>query len=220
MRKFVALLLFIAVTSISNGCKKDPPDSKTKTFVEEFVAVYKLTTWTFKDNSSPYPLATWHQGFSGPDKSGNPMGFPAHSFKNEDDEYIYVGTKNYSPGPFTISSWLISPVYEIKNGDKITFFTRSANESGFVDRLQVRLNEVDNTADVGATATSVGKFTMLLKDINENLVIDGYPRTWTKHEITVSGLTAPKQSRIAFRYFPDEFKSNAIGLDLFTFTSF
>jgi len=221
MKKIFILGLFIAITSINNGCKKDSEDSKTKTYKEEFVDVYNLGAkgWTLKDNSAPYQTAVWHQGFSGPDKYGMTSGFPAYSFKDDEDEYAYIGFTPYN-GSYTISSWMISPVYEVKNGDKISFYTRAAEGTGFADRLQVRLNETDNTTDVGGTATSVGKFTMLLKDINENLAINGYPQTWTKYDITISGLTGAKQSRIAFRYFPDPSKSNGIGVDLFTFTSY
>jgi hypothetical protein len=118
---------------------------------------------------------------------------------------------------------MITPVYEIKNGDKISFYTRCSPRyslTDFIDRLQVRLNETDNTADVGTTPTSVGKFTMLLKDINEGLGNNVYPQTWTQYEITITGLAAPKQTRIAFRYMPDGNKANGVGIDLFQLTTY
>jgi hypothetical protein len=211
------LALFIAS---SNSCKKDSNDSKTKVYKEDFIEVYNLQSrgWVFKDNSFPYG-AGWSQGVTGADKSGRP-GFVAYNHKNEEDEYAYVGYLPWGSDPIPISTWMISPVYEIKNGDKLIFYTRSAEVSGYVDRLQVRLNETDNTSDVGTTATSVGKFTLLLKDINEASTANGYPITWTKYEITVAGLNGTKQSRVAFRYLVDGSKSSAIGVDAFSVTSF
>ena len=212
------LLLF---ASLNNGCKKDSDESKTKTFKEEFVDVFNLTStgWSFKDNSAPYAATGWTQGFTGTDKSGA-TGFAAYSYRKDEDEYAYIGYRAYSTEPKVISVWMISPIYEIKNGDKISFYTRAAEGSGFADRLQLRLNESDNTTDVGTTSTSVGKFTILLKDVNENASVDGYPKTWTKYEVTIGGLSAAQQSRIAFRYFVDGNKSNAIGVDAFSLTSY
>lgn len=221
MKKNIFLCsLLVAFIVFSNSCKKDSNNSKTKTYKEDFVDVYALWSkgWVLKDNSSPYS-ANWSQGYTGADKSGRP-GFNAYNYKKEEDEYAYVGYLPWGADPIPISSWMISPIYEIKNGDKLAFYTRAASISGLVDRLQVRLNETDNSADVGTTASSVGKFTMLLKDVNEAQAVNGYPQTWTKYEIIIGGLSGPKQTRIAFRYFTDGSKSSAIGVDAFSLTSF
>ena len=221
MKKNILLCsLLVAFIVFSNSCKKDSDDSKTKTYKEDFIEVFSLHSkgWVFKDNSSPYS-AGWSQGFTGADKAGRP-GFEAYSYKNEEDEYAYVGYMPWGPDPIPISSWMISPIYEIKNGDKLVFYTRAVSVLGYIDRLQVRLNETDNSSDVGTTATSVGKFTLLLKDINETSAPNGYPVTWTKYEITIAGLDGTKQSRIAFRYLVDGSKSSAIGVDAFSLTSF
>lgn len=220
MKKIFLISMLVAVIAFSNSCKKDSNDSK-KVYKEEFVEVYNLSSkgWSVRDNSSPYSVVGWTQGFVGPDKSGI-TGFPAYSYKKEEDEYAYVGYQSWGNDPITVSSWMISPVYEIKNGDKLVFYSRSSDATGFINRMQVRLNETDNTPDIGTTPIGVGKFTMLLKDINEAQVVDGYPRAWTKYEITITGLSGTKQTRIAFRYFVDGTKSSAIGVDAFSLTSF
>lgn len=224
MRKtlfFLFSCLFISV--ITNGCKKDSDDKGPKTFTEEFLDVPRLTGkgWIFTNNSLPGGIAAWQQGQYGKDKYSIDYGFTAYSAKKEDkSDYAYAGAiygSNYS-----ISSWFISPVYNLKNGDKISFYTRaSSNLPGeFIDRLQVRLNETDNTADVGNTPGSTGKFSMLLEDINKNMNNNSYPQVWTKYEITISGFSETKSTRIGFRYMPDGNKANGIGIDLFTVTTY
>jgi len=219
MKKIFILSLLMAIILLNNGCKKDGNGSKVKTYTEEFVDVpnLRIKGWVFINNSS-YNIAQWQQGQEGMDKGGTTYGFSAYSYKTNKNEYAFAGYISANSS-YSISSWMISPVYEIKNGDKISFFTRSSPGTEDGDRLQVRLNEVDNTSDVGSGVTSVGKFTLLLKDINETLAVGAYPQTWTKYEITVSGLNSPKQTRIAFRYFPDPSKSDGIGIDQFSFTS-
>ena len=56
--------------------------------------------------------------------------------------------------------------------------------------------------------TETGDFTIKLLDLNPNLSSspypDGYPTTWTKFEIVISGLpngTIPQKHRIGFRYY-------------------
>jgi hypothetical protein len=221
MKNITFCSILVAVIAFSNSCKKDSDKSNTKIVREDFVDVFSLNSkgWVFKDNSAPYPATSWTQGYTGVDKSGRP-GFEAYSYKKDEDEYAYAGYLSLgSSDPVKISTWMITPIYEIKNGDKLIFYTRDASP-GFADRLQIRVNESDNTADAGSTATSVGKFTMLLKDINELLAVDGYPKTWTKYEIIISGLSEPKQSRIAFRYVADGSKSGAIGVDDFSLIRF
>ena len=222
MKQYLILCsMLVAFIAVSNSCKKDSKEeSKTKTYSEDFIDVRTIESkgWVLKDNSFPYG-AGWWQGVIGADKSGRP-GFGAYSYKNLEDEYAYVGYMAWGTDPINISSWMITPIYEIKNGDKLVFYTRAAGSPGWVNRLQVRLNETDNTPDVGTTAASVGKFTMLLKDVNEAMAVDGYPQAWTKYEITISGFSEPRQSRIAFRYLVDGSKSSAIGVDAFSLTSF
>src|SRR5690606_11400026 len=123
----------------------------------------------------------------------------------------------------TISNWLISPAVTLRNGDTLTFWTRSIG-SAFPDRLEVRMSTAGTSIDVGDSATRVGDFTTLLPSINPNLEVGGYPDEWTRFEVTVEGLDAPTTGRIAFRYFVTDsgfFGSNGdyIGIDTVEYVS-
>lgn len=228
--KYSVTLFFVgalAIFTMINGCEKDyvaPPPAQSLSFTEEFDTVANLYTkgWIFSNNSKPQGAASWQQGVFTSGKLGL-EGFPAFSYKASADEYIFAGYATGN-GTATISSWMITPPIEMKNGDKFSFYTRTFTGSTFPDRLQVRINTTDNTSDVGFTETSVGKFTTLLADINTNLTTAGYPQTWTKFEYTISGLPTILKRRIAFRYFvtnggPNGTNSNAIGIDKFEFVS-
>ncbi len=220
----------LAMATLIYGCEKDYVPATpvvSKSMREDFDTVTKLYQkgWAFANNSRPQGAATWQQGVYESGKFG-PDGFPAYSYKSSGDEYIFAG---YASGNeiATLSSWMISPELDMKNGDVISFYTRTYAGSTFADRMQVRLNPTDNSTDVGITEASVGKFTTLLLDINPTLstsATTGYPQTWRKYELTVSGLPAPVKRRVAFRYFvsnggPNGANSNAIGIDQFEFIS-
>jgi hypothetical protein len=228
---FLSAALFFGVFTLLNGCEKDyvaPVAPVSKSMTEEFDTVANLYRkgWVFVNNSRPQGAATWQQGIfeaiSG--KTGITFdGFPAHSYKLSQDEYIFAGYASGS-GIAVLSSWMITPVLEMKNGDKISFWTRSAG--GFADRLQVRANITDASADVGQDHTTVGKFSMMMADINPGLVLgaNGYPLVWTRYEYTLSGLTGTHKGRIGFRYYvdnggPNGANSNAIGIDQVRFIS-
>jgi hypothetical protein len=108
----------------------------------------------------------------------------------------------------TISVWAVSPSVTLQNGDKIVFYTRSANSNTnpagvYPDRLQLRFSTKD-TVDVGSGADDVGVFTNGLIDINPNLEADNpiaYPDNWTRFEGTIYGLNQPVKGRFAFRYY-------------------
>lgn len=234
MRKLYQFLMIAGVAfilfAIINGCEKDyeplPPDPLSKSFTEEFDTVANLYNkgWAFVNNSRPLGAATWQQGLYQTGKLG-PEGFPAYSYKASGDEYIFAGFASGN-GLATLSSWMITPEIEMKNGDKFSFYTRTYSGSTFADRLQVRINPSDVSTDVGNDALSVGKFTTLLIDINPSLVTgaNGYPQTWSKYEFTLSGLDGVVKRRIGFRYFvtdggPNGGNSNAIGIDQFHFES-
>ena len=225
-------LLFSATTvliifGVLYGCEKDNVDQKapvSKSVTEDFDTVANLYDkgWVFVNNSRPLGTATWQQGVWVNGKLG-PEGFPAFSYKASGDEYILAG---YASGNdvATISSWMITPELDMKNGDKFSFYTRTIAGSLWPDRMQVRLNPTDQSAEVGNTATSIGKFTTLITDINEALAVGGYPEAWKKYEFTISGLSTAAKRRIAFRYFVNDggttgLNSNAIGIDLFKFDS-
>ena len=220
-------VVVLVIFSMLYGCEKDYDAQKapvSKSFTEDFDTVANLYNkgWVFVNNSKPLGAATWQQGVWASGKLG-PDGFPAFSYKASGDEYILAG---YASGNdvATISSWMITPAIDMKNGDRFSFYTRTIAGSLWPDRMQVRLNMTDNSSEVGNTATSIGKFTTLIADINESLAVKGYPEAWKKYEFTISGLNAPAKRRIAFRYFVSDggttgMNSNAIGIDLFKFDS-
>lgn len=229
MNKTILLLIsgFLLPTALFiNSCKKDVdgPATNSKVYTEEFESFANLSGkgWVFKNNSTYNNAAFWQQGQYGVDKYNIPFGFPAYSYKNGQDEYVYASYPFYTISPTSnsvISSWMISPVFTVANGDKLSFYTRSgATIAQYADRLQVRMNENNEFVDVGNTAASVGDFTLLLKDINDNLTPNGYPVTWTQYEITITGLSAARKTRFAFRYYPDSTKSYGVGIDKFEFT--
>ncbi len=224
---FFFLMLSIGLFTLLNSCQKDyvvPVTPASKSFTEQFDTVTNLYAkgWVFNNNSKPQGAATWQQGVFASGKLGID-GFPAYNYKATGDEYIFAG---FAAGDniATISSWMITPEIEMKDGDQFSFYTRTYTGSTFPDRLQVRINLTDNTANVGFDSSSVGKFTTLLSDINSGLSATGYPQTWTKYTFTVSGLPTTAKRRIGFRYYvtnggPNGTNSNAIGIDQFEFIS-
>lgn len=231
------LAAFIGLSVMISACEKDVvatqqptplPVAADASFVEEFTNVGDLSGkgWVFRNNSQPIGQAGWRQGryeaaaqqqakFLGPDPY---LGFPAYSASTSPNDFIscdVTAVNDAATGAGNISAWLISPELPIKNGDRIIFHTRAIDDALYPsyakDRMQVRANFSDGTADVGNSPSSVGKFTNLLLDINPNYIyndpagnggVAGYPRVWTRYTITVSGLAAPvSKARFAFRYF-------------------
>jgi len=227
---FFFVLCFIGFSvSFIHSCKKDaeapipegtPSGSGIKTsFIEEFKDVSILTSgtgWIEKNNSADSNdnwLTSWEQGQTGVDKAGNEYGFPAYSYSSSKDEYAFSG---YSYD--TISSWLITPVLSVKNGDKVSFYTRTDAKSGYpADRMQMLMNKSTST-DIGSTPNSVGSFTTTLFDINPSEAQGGYPASWEKYEYTFSGISGTMNTRIAFRhYVAGPATVSGVGIDLFKF---
>ena len=168
--------------------------------------------WSRVNNSTPPLGATqWVQGNAAalfPAFNGTPNSYATTNFN------ATTGTA----GNETLSTWMISPVVNIRNGDQVSFYTRTVAAPAFPDRLQVRLSTAGNSTNVGTTPTSVGDFTTILVEVNPALTTSGYPNAWTRFTGTVSGLAAPTTGRIAFRYFvtnggPNGANSDNIGVD-------
>lgn len=158
--------------------------------------------------------------------------FPSH-MGAQPTSYISANFENAGDGAGqdTISNWLMSPVRTFNNGDTIRFYAQSATAAGetqFADRLQLRLSTSGASVNVGATATSVGDFTMLLRDINstyglspEQYELDTH---WIQFDVTLTGIPAPNtMGRFAFRYFvenggPNGLRSNYVGIDTLSYT--
>jgi len=128
-------------------------------------------------------------------------------------------------GSGTISNWFISPVItELHNGDKFSFYTTTVPGSDFPDRMEFRLSTSGSSTNVGGTTTSVGDFSKVLTSVNPSLAVGGYPENWTLVTVTLSGLSAPIDGRVAFRYFvtdggPGGDNSSAVGVDDFRYTA-
>jgi len=231
MKKYIFPLtgIFLIAGICINSCKKDsdPPPTHvgTKTpFTEEFADVVNLNTtgWLFIDNSSSStstngPYASWGQGLFTYDKGGSWYGFSAYSYYNTITEYAYSsvssGNTNYS-----VSGWMITPVLSVKNGDKISFYTRGDTTQAFANRMQVRLAKTSSENLGGNSALSTGYYTTVLLDINSSQALNGYPTTWTKFEYTFSGLSGDTDVRIGFRNYLDKgSEARGIGIDQFKF---
>lgn len=234
--------IFSAV--IITACSKDAapaPDAPNYSWVEEFdtIANSFAKGWVAKNNSKPIGFSTWNQasvvGYDSKGKAIIPSyPFAAQSAVYSGKDFIMVDQNSVNDAG-TISNWLLTPPTMMKNGDVLTFYTRTV-PSGFLgtvtddvaERLQVRMASASNAGEVGNTATSVGDFTSLLLDINTNYVKNGtgaYPRDWQKYTVTISGLPPTIQSRrIAFRYFVENGGASGangfcVGLDNVVFTS-
>jgi hypothetical protein len=186
----------------------------SQSFTEGFENLANLTDW-FVQNNSVSPDADWGGGSS--------TNFPAQA--GTANSYLSVNFQSTSSAVgTTISNWLFTPTRTYNNGDVITFYSRTVTGPLYPDRMEVRFSSAGNGLDCGTTATSVGTFTTLLTTINPALTTTGYPQLWTQYTITISGLAAPTNGRVAFRYFvtnggPAGTNSDLIGLDSYTYTS-
>lgn len=239
-KNFLLIVLFVTtlLTGLVFNCKKDstsnpadecPPVNGTPTdigikttFTEEFERVYELSVkgWVNKDNSpsgNSGVNAAWAQGYMGNGKGGPWYGFSAYSYTTSQDEFAYSPVHTTSTNRSTISSWLITPVLSVKNGDKISFYTRSDTTGSYTERMQVLMNR--SAADnVGDRSGSVCGFTTVLLEINSGQTVGGYPTTWTKYEYTFTGITGKTDTRIGFRhYVANTSNAKGIGIDLFKF---
>lgn len=162
---------------------------------------------------------TWSVGSGILDENGDVVVSPYAGAGMALVNYTSVGS-----GTGTISNWLISPLINgLHNGDKFSFFTTTTPASDYPDRLEFRLS-TDSGTNVGASTSSVGTFSTALLSINPTLAVGGYPEDWTQYTVTVSGLAAPVDGRVAFRYFvagggPTGANSNIIGVDNFSYVS-
>lgn len=124
-----------------------------------------------------------------------------------------------------ISNWLISPVITgLRNGDSFSFYTTTVPGSSYPDRLEFRLSTAGASTNVGSTTSSVGDFGITLATVNGGLALGGYPETWTRVTVTLSGITSVVDGRVAFRYnVPDSGvfgdNGNVIGVDSFSYVS-
>ena len=202
---------------------------------EEFDSMQRVVDlgWKAVNLSNPLGGDSWQQGsFIVNATKGGPFvsSIPSHSYKASANEHAFA-PYTVGAGLSFINCWLISPALSMKNGDVISFWTRTRSPVSFPDRMQVWLNPNNESANVGRTDANTGDFTVKLLDINPTLSFSpyptGYPTTWTKFELTITGLpngTIPQKHRVGFRYFvknggPSGSVSDEIAIDDFDFIS-
>jgi hypothetical protein len=239
---FCLLSLAIFIAGSIHGCKKEyiaptypapvtnipptPPDTLvtvpiTSSYTEEFgdFTVMQKMGWYTAEYSPVDTLGTtgWSYGQYGGNKYDTTFyGFYAFSYSFPFYEFAY----SYAPAAdnkFSISSWLISPILVVKDGDTISFYTRGDTTGVYTDRMQVLMDTL-GSVNVGHELTSVGAYTSMLFDINPSQAPGAYPTIWTKYEYVFSGFTGTKNIRIGFRHYVIQ-PNNArgIGIDLFKF---
>jgi hypothetical protein len=238
---FPALILMTIVAF--NACSKEetvvtPIDHS---FKENFDSVRLAVSkgWILANNSKPIGTYGWVQGYFyfslyhgyEPGKTGGPVnyafatGLSGNPYSPGGKDFIMT-TSDCGSDVAHISNWIISPEVVIKNGDKIRFYTRTfANPAAAADRLEVRINPTNSSANVGRDAESIGGFSKVVLDINPNYELDGddsYPGFWEQYEIVISDMPVARKSRIAFRYHvpdggPQGENSIGIGIDGFEF---
>lgn len=204
-----AALLLVAVGALGLL----PRQAAAQGFTESFDDVSTLagSGWVLQNNSSPVgSAATWLQG-------GATL---FNAYNGASTAYIQASQDNAAAGG-DISNWLITPNRTFRNGDVLTYYTRSATAAS--DRLEVRLSTNGASTNVGSTAAGVGDFNTLLAAVNPTMVSFGYPTTWTQYTVTLSGLPAPTSGRIGFRYFVNAAQqptSSTVGIDEVQYTPY
>lgn len=213
---FILSLSLFLFSCEKDGYKIPEPPKPNPSFVEEFDLLQDAIKkgWVMTNNSSPIGATTWFQGV--------PAVFSASSSNLDGSSYIAANFNNTAQLGGTISNWLISPSVEIKGGDVIEFWTRNPSTVR-PDRLQIRLNALDDSYDVGSGAAAFGNFSITMLDINADYG-GTYPSEWTKYTVTIPGVAAPGKRRFAFRYFVENaglagVRSNFIGIDRVEFIS-
>lgn len=162
------------------------------------VSALAASGWTLVNNSSAPVGLDWDQG--DPDvfasQAGAPNSFAAATFQS---------TGLFNGG---VSNWLITPVLTLDSTSQLSFFVRNGG-SGYFDNLEVRLSTNGASADVGNTTTSVGDFS-LLGSYTSDVAAD-----WVQLNYGLTGLAAPTDVRLAFRYLVDDISVNGnyLGID-------
>jgi hypothetical protein len=236
--------IFLFCAAFFIGCEKDykaqgptpAPPVQSASWLENFTEIGSLGTkgWVITNNTDKPGPEAWRRGrYETTNKYtfglDYVVGFPAYSSERGPHDFIsvdmYAGSQVAN-----MSVWLITPVTKMKNGDELVFYTRAHVDDGTFsakdgnDRMQVRANFSNSSTNVGNDWTTVGDFTTLLRDINPSLALGGYPETWTKYTITLTGITGTVNGRFAFRYFiplggPDGNNASLVGVDEVQFTS-
>jgi hypothetical protein len=233
------LTIFSSVFISSCGEKKVTAETvqpASLSYHTEFDSMQRVIEegWRAVNKSNPASGENWQIGSYIATLSANTFfwntpfysNIPAHSYKASANEYALC-PYTVGDGFSFVNCWLLTPPLSMKNGDIITFWTTTSSPVNFPDRMQVWLNPSNDGTNVGGNQTESGDFTTKLLEINASQSRTGYPTSWTKYEITLSGLpngSVPKKLRIGFRYYVQGggtggSNSNEIGIDDFDFIS-
>lgn len=156
-------------------------------FSEGFDNVSSLPGWVQVNNSVPVGSG-WFQGNSGI--------FSAQS--GGASSYIAANYLSAAGGTGTVDAWLITPVINLSGASTFSFFTRSAADPGFSDRLQLYFEP--------GTGSDISGFTTLLATVGSS----GYPASWTQFS---SAFDYSGAARFAFHYTGDASTLDYIGID-------
>jgi len=149
------------------------------------ISTLPASGWVLVNNSDPLGSTNWFQG--------TPGIFPAPT--GPADSYIAANFNNAGIGG-AVSNWLLTPVVSLANGESLDFSLRLLGE-GFLDRVEVYFSTNGASANVGASPTSTGDFSLLT-------AFDSDTDTgWMDKSIIVAGLGTPSSGRFAFRYVAD-----------------
>ncbi len=188
-------------------------------YLEKFDNGVPPSGWTVVNKSLPLPVGlvpAWDLGVSA-------LIIAQGSTNTSPDQANYAYT-DYSAGSTqntsVVSAWLITQPLTVENGNAFTFWTTTydtifGQQNVADDRLQVRMSPSGASTNVGAGPNDVGDFTVLLADINPTYQFRGYPVTWTKYVLPISGLSGPTQVSFAFRYYltNNAINGSSVGVD-------
>lgn len=238
---FIGFVLTIFSGIFFSSCSEETVTAKATaqpaslSYHEEFDSMQRVIEmgWKAVNLSDPVGADSWQQGsYVADNVKGGPFysRISAHSYKASANELAFV-PYTCGSGLSFLNCWLITPPLSMKNGDIISFWTTTGDPVTYPDRMQVWLNPANDGTNVGRSAAETGDFTVKLLDVNPTLSYnpypDGYPTTWTKFELVVSGLpnsSIPQKHRVGFRYYvknggPGGSASDEIGIDDFDFIS-
>ncbi|MET0267220.1 MAG: choice-of-anchor J domain-containing protein [Duganella sp.] len=204
---FRSALLPLALSLTLGFCGSASADALTENFDNGLPS-----GWTVNNLSNPVGATSWYQGST--------TVFDAQ--EGAANSYL-AANYNSGSGLANLSTWLILPTSTYRNGDTLSFFTRTADFSLFPDNLEVRFSNVGGN-DVGNAENSVGTFSTLLLSVNPTQELFGYPEEWTQYSVSLSGLSGATTGAFAFRYTvtdggPNGVNSNYIGIDSLTITN-
>ena len=157
--------------------------STVRASITEGFDTFPPAGWTFFNQSSAPLGINW--------SPGNTAVFTAQA--GADGSYAAVTWQSTAGGVGneTLDNWLITPTLTgIQNGDTVSFFTRTATDNTYPDRLELRMSTNGGT-NAGGTTGSTGDFATLLASVNPDLTVGGYPENWTQISVTIAGLSGP-----------------------------